>query len=70
MVRHPLFRDEENTSQAAQIAHTLHTFVPLHAASDEEMHPKASPDDALWNRMNLAMRLSCQQSKLPVKRKL
>ena len=65
MVRHPLFRDEENSSHVARFAQTS---IPPHAASDEEMHQKTSSDDALWTRMNLAMRLSCQQSKPPIRR--
>ena len=63
MVRHPLFRDEDNANQAAR---PTQRFIPPH--TDDQMHQKASPDDALWNRMNLAMRLSCQQPRLPTKR--
>jgi hypothetical protein len=65
MARHPLFRDEENANQPSRLAQT---GIPPHAASGAEKHQKASPDDALWNRMNLAMRFSCQPSKPPIKR--
>jgi len=64
MPRHPLFRDDGNTSQPERLAQT--SIAP--AASDEEMHQKASASNALWSRMNLALRLSCQQSKPPIKR--
>jgi hypothetical protein len=62
MARHPLFRDECKTNQPAQ------TAIPAPAASDEEMHQKACAGNALWNRMNLAMRLSFQRSKPTIKR--
>ena len=65
MVRHPLFRDEENTHQLARFAQN---GIQQPAASDMEMHSKATADDALWNRMNLAMRLSCRPPELPPKR--
>jgi hypothetical protein len=64
MVRHPLFRDEDSTNRPVRLAQTA---IP-HANSDEEMRQKAVSSNALWTRMNLAMRLSCQQSKPPIKR--
>jgi len=61
MPRQPLFRDEENAISPGEGA-----IQP--AAKNAELRPKASLDNALWNRMNLAMRLSCQRSKPLLKR--
>ena len=64
MIRHPLFRNESNINRPAQVQAAI---LPL-ATNDEEMLQKASRSNALWTRMNLAMHLSCQQSKPSIKR--
>jgi len=58
MIRHPLFREEDNAPQSA----------PLAQKSPAAHTEKPSPSNALWNRMHLAIRLSCGQSKPPIKR--
>ena len=63
MTRNPLFREEDNIKQRPHLT-TL-------TSSDQTVHKeilKTGTNDGLWSRMNLGIRLSCQQSKPPLKR--
>lgn len=63
MTRNPLFREEDKMHQRLRSP----AVAAAPQAANKTTHQKASPSDALWNRMNTAMRLSCQQSKPPLK---
>ncbi|MBB5202162.1 hypothetical protein HNR39_004026 [Glaciimonas immobilis] len=57
MTRGPLFREEDRIGQRLRI----NQKAPLLATG--EVSDKPGKSDALWTRMNIAMRLSCQQIK-------
>lgn len=64
MPRSPLFREENKT---------LQSHHPIEGATSpqvtvKQVTKKGGKNDAIWNRMNAAMRLSCQPpSKPPIK---
>lgn len=72
MPRGPLFREEDKFSQRP---YTIPDIAAPNSASnlasdmaDKEVSKKGGQHDALWNRMNAAMRLSCQQIRPQKKR--
>lgn len=72
MPRGPLFREEDKFSQRPH----LNQDIPGPNLSpnldpniaEKEVTKKGGQHDALWNRMNAAMRLSCQQVRPQKKR--
>ena len=63
MPRSPLFREEDKTLQSQHSTEGL-TSPQL---AVKQIAKKGGKHDAIWSRMNAAMRLSCQPSKPPIK---
>lgn len=63
MPRSPLFREEDKSLQS----HPPVEGPTSHQVTAKQVAKKGGKHDAIWNRMNAAMRLSCQPSKPPIK---
>ena len=63
MPRSPLFREEDKTLQSK---HSIEGLTSPQVTVKQATQ-KGGKHDAIWNRMNAAMRLSCQPSKPPIK---